>query len=744
MTEEKPTTDAGNHSPPRRRSPLRALVGLIFVIGVGAGGFYAGSTFLKKVPRSAESAVETEVPPLPSAPIPDPKEPVDLAAVPVDPHPGPAAAEAAAPMIAPLADNLSVLLLQGDNFLAEANPANALKRYAVLEQRISGAQRPEVLLRIALAEEAVGDHHSSLKRYRELAAASQPNLVVAARLGQARLWQAQQQYPYAETILFDLLLNEAGPGMNTGLRSDTAHLVAAILTGNVVDDFHNRVLDDQSLLLPTLTRPLPHLLEDALMTEQLPVEPPADGLRLSTGKRGQPPEEIQIAVHYPRRPVLELLAELARACGYRVRGTREIQQVLSARAMKLEARKVSAAILLDGLLSADNLLWTFDGEELQVISGDGSDAAAIDAARIRKAERSLQHALSTAPDHPWAPAAYISLGKLRTHASDLPGAERFLEQTARIYPRSEFDSCAAFNLGKVRLVLGKLPEARDAFLRSVDASHGKPLEPAGYLYAGRISLELGQPRSAIIPLQRAVALKGSPQVTSVANLTLAAAYLLGGNPASANTVLLNYKAELSDEPHRDVTAFLSALAQFRSSEHDTVRRGRDSRALVTSLAHASEKRPFCWAIPFLAAQGAAELNLDDEARRLYEIVALSPYHHSLQDASLYALASLRWNAGEQAAAVDILAGLVDSGSGDWQKHARIQRCGYSLELSNGSAVLTDGQRLLRENLSSEERARVLQFMGKALQRQGKHELAAYCFAGVSPTELLETSSEALP
>ncbi len=720
-------------------------MGLFFVILVGVGGFYASTTFLKSKTKPADSAgVKAETAPV--APAPDPNEAVDLTAAPAEVAGAPAASEEkkGAPTIEPIAENLSVLLLQGDNFLAEANPASALKRYAALEQRITGAQRPEVLLRIALAEEAVGDHHSSLKRYRELAATALPNLVVAARLGQARLWQAQQQYPYAETILFDLLLNEAGQGMNSGLRADTAHLVAAILTGNVVDDFQNRVLDDQSLLLPQLTRPLPHLLEDALMTEQLPIEPPAEGVRLTSGKRGQAPGDIQVAVHYPRRPVLELLAELARTCGYRVRGTREIQQTLAARAMKLEARKVSAAILLDGLLSADNLLWKFDGDELVVFSGEGSDTAAIETARILKAERSLQHALSAAPDHPWAPAAYISLGKLRTHASDLPGAERYLEQTARIYPRSEFDSCASFNLGKVRLVLGKLPEARDAFLRAVDASHGKPLEAAAYLYAGRISLELGQPRSAIIPLQRAVALKGSPQVTNVANITLAAAYLLGGNPASANAVLLGRRAELSDEPYRDVAAFLSALAQFRSSEHDNARHARDSRTLVSSLAHAVEKRPFCWAIPFLAAQSATELSLDDEARRLYEIVALSPYHHSLQDASLYALASLRWNAGEQAAAVDILAGLVESGSGDWQKHARIQRCGYSLELSHGSAVLTDGQRLLRDDLTTEERARVLQFMGKALQRQGKHELAAYCFAGVSPAELLEPTLEAQP
>lgn len=739
---------------------LRTLLGSLFVAAIGIGGFFVSATFLQESAKSAAPGASSEPLAVKKNPAPnlDAGEAVDLAeaSAPHEAPGGPAqavtdprSAEAAVvsgaeATIEPLSENLSVLLLQGDNFLAEANPASALKRYTALLKHTSGARRPEVLVRIALSEEAVGDHHSALKDYRELAATGVANLVVAARLGQARLWQSQQQYAYAETILFDLLLNEAGPGMNLGLRSDAAHLVAAILTGNVVDDFRNRILDDQSLILPTLTRPLPHLLDDAMTTEQLPVDPPADGLKLLIGKRGEAPDEIQVAVRYPRRPVIEILAELARACGYRVRGTREIQQILSARGMKIESRQVTAAILLDGMLSADGLLWKFEGDELQIFPSDGPNTDVIDAARIRKAERSLQNALSTAPEHTWAPAAYIALGKLRTHADDLPGAERYLEQAMRIYPRSEFDSCAAFNLGKVRLVLGKLPESQEAFLRSVDASHGKPLEPAGYLYAGRISLEMGQPRAAIIPLQRAVALKGSPQVTRVASLTLASAYLLGGNAPSANAVLLGRKAELADDRHRDTTAFLSALAQYRSAENDEARRSRDGRSLLSSLAHVTGQKHFGWAIPFLAAQAASELNLSDEARRLYEVVALSPYHHSLQDASLYALATLRWEAGEQAAAVDILAGLIETANGDWQRHARIQRCGYALQLSNGPAVLTDGQRLLAENLSSEERAAVLRLMGEALQRQGKHELAAYCFAGVSPAELLEAPTGRTP
>jgi tetratricopeptide (TPR) repeat protein len=742
MSDKKPIPDAVEPSTKRHSSPLRAVSRWGLVAAMAAVGYFA-STELQKRELSRAQPKPEAVKPEVQEPEADLHKEVDLAKTPDAPPPA-APADAAPPQIEEVTGNLSVLMIQGDNYLNEANPAAALKRYQAIEQRIPKSQRPEVLLRMALAEEGVGDHRSALSHFRELASSRIPNLVIAARLGQARLWNAQEQFPFAETILFDLLLNESDAGMNDGLRGDVLHLLASILTSEVVEDSENRTLDDEVLLLPRMRRSVNSLRDDALSPEQIPTQVPAEGLRLVSGERGQPPELMMLAARFPRCSALELLAEVAKVGGYRIRGTREIQGLLASRQLTLNCRKVSAAGMLDGLLASDGLLWIFQDGEIKVISADDAESDVAETCRSNKAERALQYALSQASDHEWAPGAYIALAKLRSHASDLRNAERFLEQTLRIYPRSGFDAVAAFNLGKVRLLMGKLNSSADAFLHAVDASQGKPLEAAAYLYAGRVWLESGQPRKAINPLTRAAALQSEPNVTRVACLTLGSAYLMGGNPVTANTFLLAHKDDLADEPYRDVSSFLSALSQYRSAELDQARRARDGRALLNSLSHADKAEKFGWAISLLTAQAAQELLLDDEAERLYELVAQAPYENTLRDAAVFAIANLRWESGEQAEAIDLLSGLAQSGSPDWQHHALMQRCRLELERSNHDGVLRDGQLLLGTDLSSDDRATVLKRMGLALQKDGKHEMAAYCFAGVSPVDLMKRAAEDLP
>jgi len=736
--------DAAAATPPAPQrgvlAKLRAVLGLLFVLGVGFGGFLASRHLLTKRPTAPEAPPVAAVEP---APEPDSDAVVDLTQ---DIPTVPASADGeATPEIEPAQQKIGIVLMQGDSRLAEANPSAALRKYAAILPEAKGAARIPIEFRMALAEEGIGERSSALKRYRGLAGASDATLAAAARLGQARLWQAQERSDLAESILVELLLNEAAAGMNPGLRSDVVHLLGTVAASIAIPSAPDRILDDRELVLPSLSRPLMHLLEDAQSPEIVPSVSAPEGIELRIGDAGAPPEEIELSVRMPRRPVIEILAEMARTCGYRVRGTREMQQRLASRSMPVHAPRLSAAVLLDGILAGDGLQWECHDRELRIVTPEHDSPAETEYAK-RRAKRYLEHALTAAPDHPWAPAAYIALARIASASGEEATAERHLEQVMRVYPRSDFDGYAAFNLGKIRMGQGELDEARSAFLHCVDGSHGQRLEPAGYLYAGRIALELGQPRRAIPPLTRAIALRGEPRVTREGSLLLSAAYLLGGNPVSANTTLLDRKGDLSDSSARDVAAFLSCFSQFRLAEHDDARRTRDGRALLNSLEHATKGPHFGLAVPLLLAQAAAELNLDEEARRHYESIADSAYPAPVRSASLYALASLHWSAGERDKALALLDGLIESSSDDWKRHGSILRCGYWLDESVGqqSRVIDEAQKLLGEQLTPEERNAVLRLMGRALQNAGRNDLAAYCFAGVSPVDLLKSSREAHP
>ena len=238
--------------------------------------------------------------------------------------------------------------------------------------------------------------------------------------------------------------------------------------------------------------------------------------------------------------------------------------------------------------------------------------------RLKSAERILRIAVTDGAVSRQAGHSRMALATLLYEQKRAADAVQFLQVQIESEPRSVVETEAAFNLGKCLMVLNQRNEAREAFLRSIDAAGGlADVKIAAYIFTSRLLLEDDQSKLAISNMMRGVALsRRDSAMEPFAALQLGSAYLIFGNPQGANSVLMERREELANGPGREAAAFVSALARFRAAVLAD-RREREGWAVVSALAEFKPEK-YCgghWAV--LVAEACEELGLEGQANDAY-------------------------------------------------------------------------------------------------------------------------------
>ncbi len=288
-------------------------------------------------------------------------------------------------------------------------------------------------------------------------------------------------------------------------------------------------------------------------------------------------------------------------------------EMLQGRSQQIHVGDRSVALLLDGLTLPYELAWISDNGTILIRHRSEVSEADWRKTRVDAAERILRHVVIDGPGSSQSGHSRLALSTLLFEQKRAADAVQFLQVQLETDPRSVVETEAAFNLGKCLMLLNEREDARQAFLRSIDASGGLlDVRIAAYIFHSRLLVEDGKGKTATTTMMRGLSLARGSELEPFAALQLASIYLMLGNPQGANSVLMGRREELDQSPARSGAAFVSALSRFRAAVLSD-RREREGWSVVSALSefHAADACGGHWAV--LVAEACNDLGLTEQA-----------------------------------------------------------------------------------------------------------------------------------
>ncbi len=434
-----------------------------------------------------------------------------------------------------------------------------------------------------------------------------------------------------------------------------------------------------------------------------------------------------------------LLSGCRLECELSVQAARQLQ----GRTQQIHVDDSRLAVLLDGITIPYDLCWQQRNKRVQIWHRDELAPEEFRECRLQAAERILRIAVTEGAGSRQTGHSRMALATLLYEQKRAADAVQFLQVQIESEPRSVVETEAAFNLGKCLMILNQRNEAREAFLRSIDASGGLlEVKIAAYIFTSRLLLEDDQSKLAISNMMRGVSLSEGTAMEPWAALQLGSAYLIFGNPQGANSVLMERREELASGPGREAAAFVSALARFRAAVLAD-RREREGWAVVSALAEFKPEK-CCgghWAV--LVAEACEELGLESQATDAYSLALRKLPESWLRDRTVMRLAARYQKDQEFEEARLLLATLTTTEANQMSLQAKLRSAEVSLEQNQPEDAIRKCRLLIDATDAPQLERAALRIMGRAYERRENHQAAIYCFAGMLPEITKEEASASL-
>jgi tetratricopeptide (TPR) repeat protein len=622
-------------------------------------------------------------------------------------------------------------LPHADDLFREGNYDQALASYQELRDKAVGTARDALQYRVGLCLEGQGKWDRALAVYQGVASRSpNPRAAAAAELGQARVLEQQGRLADARILLAALLLRSAQPALlKQPLLANARYSLALDLARETLPSTRPEPLN-AALAYPVIDWPLDLALEWA---------EPAGGISPSPGgpapveivvqRAGQKLEAARVRASASPIRVADLISRVAEQLGLKQQWTAEATQTVLGRTTTVLVLEMPVASLLDVLTEPLSLAWRIRDSRLDMVREQDLPAEALTAYRMDRARRSLRAAVVADPDNFLAPTADLELANLESIGGDLKAAADGYDRLLRDFPRSPVLVEANYDLGLVQHRRLKYTEAIAAFYRVVDRAPENELASLAYLKIGRLYLEQDQPRQAIRPLRRALALSAGKPGQGAAAVLLAAAHLMNRNPRGANAVLREAKAAILEEPWRPIATFLDSLARYRIGANRRTSQ-RDASDLLASLLASQQDSLLGPAGALLRGQAYRELALSEQMATLYERTLRDTRAPVAVEMALF-LAEYWSQINRTAAARDLLARVVATGDARWIGRAQLGLAEIALREKRPEDALKWCRAMVDQGHGT-DLAPILEVMGRAYEQLGNYRLAARCYSGEYP------------
>jgi len=624
------------------------------------------------------------------------------------------------------------LMTIADEQLASGSYVQAMRAYQAIRQKSQGTPAAAILMRLALCAEAAGRRAAALEAYRKVAATqADPAWAGVARYGEARCLAAVKRHDGLQTDLLRRVLLDESEFLPT-VRHEVLHLIGRDLWQEQSLMVSVDLLDDKSLTVPEWSADPARLLDELpLLIHETPVKIGPIQFQVLHFDDNTP-DGISVRLSCGTTRLEPLLQNLVRGCRLECELSPQAIKQLQGRTQQIHVAETRLAILLDGITIPYDLCWQQQDDKVVIRHRDEMTPGELRECRLKSAERILRIAVIDGASSRQVGHSRMALATLLYEQKRAADAVQFLQVQIESEPRSVVETEAAFNLGKCLMVLNERNEAREAFLRSIDAAGGMAdVKIAAYIFTSRLLLEDNQSKLAISNMMRGVALSEGTTMEPFATLQLGSAYLIFGNPQGANSVLMERRDELANGPGREAAAFLSALARFRAAVLAD-RREREGWAVVSALAEFKPEK-YCgghWAV--LVAEACEELGLEGQATEAY-LLALKKLPTSwLRDRTVMRLAARYQKEHEFEEARLLLVTLTTAEADQIAFQAKLSSAELSLEQNQPDDAIRACRALIDATDTPQLERAALRIMGRAYERKKNHQAAIYCFAGMLP------------
>jgi tetratricopeptide (TPR) repeat protein len=622
-------------------------------------------------------------------------------------------------------------ILRADEQFREGRIASAMKLYGAAIEAHPAVLDPMVQFRWALCAESLGMLDEAAERYQMLAdATTSPAWKGFAQWGLSRVLFEQQKTDLAHRITTELWLNQETSARLW--RSDLLHWHSHVLYRRAVGESNTRLLDDHALagcrivVRPTLLNEIAsriHAAETATPYEL----PPEASVPVSTGKN---PETMYAQYRSGGATVHEAITQFCDAAHWSVRWTQAAEQLARAHRCRASVSRGSVACLLDALCDEPRLMWTWDDQVLQITETTEHTEAAAKHYQLQTVSRSAREALELYRDVRWSPYSRLAIAQVEWMSGAPAASRKSFEDLIANTPKGDLLAEAWFNLGKVQLQENAVEKAIVAFQRSIDNCLGSSLEPLANLYLGRLLLESNEPKRAVVPLRRALAL-AAPRDRGVAALTLGVAYVLAEQPQNTAEILRANQSWLDVDETRDSAAFTSCLAQVLGG-HDPTRLKYDLRSLMTSISHVRAEQFFGRSGAVLIAMAYRELGLNGEAAGICQDAIAHMPPCALRMKLELMLVDEFLDRQDFEATETRLRSICESPNEEVRFMAYKRLSELLLDLDRRDEAELEARTWLKACSTPDQQVVALRGLGRCLQKKGDYLNAALCFAGSLP------------
>ena len=417
------------------------------------------------------------------------------------------------------------------------------------------------------------------------------------------------------------------------------------------------------------------------------------------------------------QPIEVLTKHLAAAGELELMASPRAQSLIRGRSKSLNAKSITASLLMDALLMPLNLGWRQTDEQIEIFS---LEEVSEDESRqfwIAAAERSLRRFNLAFPGDYRGESALLSRANLKFLQGDLDSAANHYQELANQHPKDEMLARLFFNLGKVHLRLGRNEEAIRQFFYAVDQSYDSAFQSTGYWLAGQLLLETHQLEEATKAAGRALATAHSDQQKRLAALTMARSYLLNNQPFAANQVLFENRQAFAGSDQQPAAAVLGSYARYVGIT-DKNSLNSESNRLLAAVAMASEQSYENFLDIYIAGRAYQELGFQEKAVEKLTLAADSTTIMAWRRQFLFELAIQLTITDKLDEAASVFEFLISGDVDQWHSKSLLQLAQIYVRQQRLQDCIDICESLLARELTEAEKQTTLNTMGAPIENWG--------------------------
>ncbi|MFO0978570.1 MAG: tetratricopeptide repeat protein [Planctomycetaceae bacterium] len=625
------------------------------------------------------------------------------------------------------------LLTYADEQLAGGNYIPAMRALQQIRAKSQGPPGSSILFRLALCAEAAGRHAAALEAYRRISGTqTDPAWAGVSRYGEARCLAATGRHEGLQTDLLRRAILDETELLPT-VRNEVLHLIGRDIWRENTTISTADLLKDTTLAAPEWVADPGQLLKELpLLIHESPTLAERSEFRVLSLSDNDP-SEIRVRLNCGVTRIEPLMKNLIKGCRLKFELSEAAVEMLQGRSQQIHVADRSLALLLDGLTLPYELVWSSHDDVVQIRHRSEVSEEEWRTSRLGAAERILRHAVIDGPTSTQAGHSRLALSTLLFEQKRAADAVQYLQVQLETDPRSAVETETAFNLGKCLMLLNEREDARQAFLRSIDASGGLlDVRIAAYIFHSRLLVEDGKGKTATTTMMRGLSLAKGSELEPWAALQLASVYLMLDNPQGANSVLMGRREEIAEGPGKSGAAFISALSRFRAAVLSD-QRERAGRDVVSALSEfrAQEACGGHWAV--LVAEACDDLGLTEQALDAWRLALKKLPPCQLRNEAVLRLSQRYEEEGQYEEAQLLLTGLNDHSS-ETSIIAKLHTAELALDEKDTAQAIRMCRAIIDSTDDVAIERQALRIMGRAYESRNLYEAAVTCFAGMLPPE----------